>query len=128
MPDCANLISVLHPCSPTSPPALVFYATSIMSLSYTSYHLPIPVPTQRGGQVLRSNSQNANTVLHAAARSGSVETVQFVLDYMQQYSTVAGKADPMVDVNVQNDAGATPLELAALEGNCLATPMYLCVQ
>ena len=57
-----------------------------------------------------------------------METVQFVLDYMQQYSTVAGKADPMFDVNVQNYAGATPLELAALEGNCLAAPMYLCVQ
>ena len=48
-----------------------------------------------------------------------METVQFVLDYMQQYSTVAHGSNPkLFDINARNDAGATPLELAALEGNC----------
>ena len=85
--------------------------------------LLIPCSSQRGGQVLSVNEQNANTVLHVAARSGSVETVQFVLDYMQQYSTVAHSVDPMLfDINARNDARATPLELAALEGNYHATP------
>lgn len=70
------------------------------------------------------NEQNANTVLHVAARSGSVGTVQFVLDYMQQYSTVAHNVDKkLFDINARNNAGATPLELAALEGNCSATPL-----
>ena len=81
--------------------------------------------SQRGGRVLWVNEQNANTVLHVAARSGSVETVQFVLDYMQQYSPVAHSMNPMLfDINARNSAGATPLELAALEGivHCRASP------
>ena len=55
-----------------------------------------------------------------------METVQFVLDYMQQYSTVAHSIDPMLfDINARNNAGATPLELAALEGDCHAAPVYV---
>lgn len=46
-----------------------------------------------------------------------METVQFVLDYMQQYSPVAHSVDPLLfDTNARNNAAATPLELAALEG------------
>ena len=53
-----------------------------------------------------------------------METVQFVLDYMQQYSTVAHNVDQkLFDINAPNTAGATALELAALEGNCSAAYM-----
>jgi ankyrin repeat protein len=73
---------------------------------------------QRGGIVLHINQQNFNTTLHAAARSGSLSVVKYVVACMESRNTVADKnseADTF-DINTRNLAGATALELAASEG------------
>ena len=59
-----------------------------------------------------------NTTLHAAARSGNDRLLNYVLQAIKKESVIASEIkNSYLDVNVRNATGATPLELAAVEGD-----------
>ena len=75
---------------------------------------------QFGGHVTQSHPKSGLTPLHVAARGGWEKVVTYLLEFTEPQ--VGGEAEGDEEqggknINCRNKTGATPLELAALQGH-----------
>lgn len=75
---------------------------------------------QFGGYVTKSHPNTGLTPLHVAARGGWDNVVTYLLEFTEHNvgcDVEGGEEQGGKNINCRNKAGATPLELAAVQGH-----------